>query len=383
MAVPRIRLSEQEYNIIQKFRGGEEVAGVKIEQEEAKPFMLTAWNDATGRIMSAEEYCNYHRLPYEDLVSYKYVTHSGVVYINSLFKENKSKDDAYTFDEIKDVLSRELSRTYEPVQLPERSSNREGVLKLSDLHFGAHIQNLVLTPDYDSEVLRRGLFEAVSETNKHQFSKTHVHINGDLIESFSGLNHINSWHSMNKDQIGSKAIMLCCQLLDEVFQKIDNLGEIKIVAGNHDRISKDNDEDVKGGAAELIAWGLQLKGYSVEFNPLIIRHKVEGINHINLHGHMGISKRPTKDILWSYGEKGCFNFVFEGHLHCIIEKLSVSAREKYQVIKDDQIDHRRMHLPSFFTGNYYSETLGYTSNAGYVIVSDNGKGKPNVFMGSI
>jgi len=37
-----------------------------------------------------------------------------------------------------------------------------------------------------------------------------------------------------------------------------------------------------------------------------------------------------------------------------------------------------MHLPSFFTGNYYSETLGYNSNAGYTLVWDNGKGKPNV-----
>ena len=54
----------------------------------------------------------------------------------------------------------------------------------------------------------------------------------------------------------------------------------------------------------------------------------------------------------------------------------MTQREKYKVIRDDAIDHRRMHLQSFFTGNYYSETLGYNSNSGYSIIWDNGKGLP-------
>ena len=47
--------------------------------------------------------------------------------------------------------------------------------------------------------------------------------------------------------------------------------------------------------------------------------------------------------------------------------------------QDDAVDHRRMNCPSFFTGNYYSETLGYTSESGFVITEDNGQGVPNVF----
>jgi len=171
--------------------------------------------------------------------------------------------------------------------------------------------------------------------------------------------------------------MLCCELLEKALKEVDNLGCIKIVAGNHDRLSKDNKEDVKGGAAELIAWGLTLKGFDVEFHPYVITHLVEGINHINLHGHCGISKKTTSDIIWKYGIKGMFNFVFEAHLHSLIEKLSATAKENFSLIRDDSIDHRRMTLQSFFTGNYYSETLGYLSNAGFLIVWDNGKKKPS------
>lgn len=339
-----------------------------------KSAILSA-RDENGKMMNITEYCNTYNLPKQDITSYKLVSHTGTPFYNIVFKEQI--EDELDLDFIRSVLNNEIKRTYRYTPKEHIKSN-QAVLKWADLHFGAHIRNLILTKDYDKDILLDGLMQSVEEVNLLGFKKVHVHINGDLIESFSGMNHINSWMSMDKDLVGSKSVILCCELLDEALSKINNLGSIKIVAGNHDRISKNNDEDVKGGAAELISWGLKLKGYDVEFHPYITTHLVDGINHINLHGDKGISKRTTKDIIWDYGIKGVFNFVFEAHLHSIIQKLSVSQRSVFKTIKDDSIDHRRMHLPSFFTGNYYSETLNFNSNAGFIIVWDNGKGKPIV-----
>lgn len=363
-----------------------EVKGLKTDSETIpndykKPFVLSAWNQSTGQMMDIDSYCTHYSLPRESISSYKLVSHTGTPFYNIVFKESVN-DEELDLDHIRGVLNNQLKRTYKYTPKTSKKSV-EGVLKWADLHFGAHIRNLILTKDYDEDILLNGLLESVSEVNGFGFKKTHVHINGDLIESFSGLNHINSWMSMDKDLIGSKAVILCCELLEKALSLIDNLGEIKIVAGNHDRLSKANDEDVKGGAAELIAWGLTLKGFNVEFHPYITTHLVDGINHINLHGDKGISKRATKDIIWDYGIKGVFNFVFEAHLHSLIEKMSATQRDKFKVIKDDSIDHRRMHLQSLFTGNYYSETLNFNSNAGYCIVYDNGKGKPQVFNGCV
>lgn len=286
------------------------------------------------------------------------------------------------FDDLKEVLEKEINKVYQYDYKHQYKKDSEVVLKWADLHFGAHIRNLILTKDYDSDILEKELLKSVYETNEFGFKKVHVHINGDLIESFSGLNHINSWQSMDKNEVGANAVRLCSKLLHRVLSKIDNLGQIKIVAGNHDRTSKRNDEDVKGGAANLISYCLELMGYDVEFHPYITTQTVEGIHHINLHGDKGISKRPTKDIIWDYGIKGKFNFVFEAHLHSIIEKLSVSQRNAFKTIKDDGIDHRRIHLPSFFTGNYYSETLNFNSNSGYVLIWwDDVSKKPKMFYG--
>ena len=78
-----------------------------------------------------------------------------------------------------------------------------------------------------------------------------------------------------------------------------------------------------------------------------------------------------------------YNLIGEAHLHSLIEKLSVKQKEALFVVKDDSILHRRLTLPSFFTGNYYSATLGFTTNAGYFIVWSNSKGKPQFFNGSV
>ena len=338
-------------------------------------FFLSAYCAATNTILDVESYCKKYNLDFAKVHSYKFLPyHYKEPSYNIVFKE-EVLETALDLEEIWEILSAAIKKTYQYTFKPS-SLIVEGVLKWSDLHFGAHIRNLIKTPDYDAEILQQGLMESVEDANALGFKKMHVHINGDLIESFTGLNHINSWMSLDKEKIGANSIMLCCALLDSVLKKINNLGCIKIVAGNHDRLTSNNKEDVKGGAAELIAWGLKLKGYDVEFNAMVISHQVNGINHINLHGHLGISKRSSSDIILNYGIQGVYNLICEGHLHSIIEKLSAKQRSTFAMVSDDSIDHRRMSLQSFFTGNYYSESLGFTTNAGYSIFWDNGKGKP-------
>lgn len=352
-------------------------------KSEPKPFVLSAWNFDTGKMMDIDEYCTHYNLPKEDILEYKLVTHTGTPYYNTRFRESVGAYEAVDYEEIREILNKELNKTYTHSFAKEQRANKEGVLKWADLHCGAHIEGLLLTRDYNSTILAEALIKSVDEVNLRQYSQTHVHILGDLIESFTGKNHKNSFLSLNKDEIRAAVIRLCCKIIADALKKVVNLGKVKIVGGNHDRLTENNDDDVKGGAAELIAWGLELMGFDVEFHPYVLVHQVEGINHINFHGDKAVSKKPTKDILWTYGTKGAFNFIFLAHLHTIIEDLSVSERAKFKTTTDDAIDHRRMHLAPFFMGNYYSETLGFTSNMGYTIIEDNGNGLPNVIQGAL
>jgi hypothetical protein len=381
---PRYQLEPKDVIKLSNLRASKEIEN-KVDNntkpnDYKKPLVLSAWSNS-GVMMSIDEYCEHYKLPRTDISSYKLVSHTGTPFYNIVFKENV-EDNNIDFDKIRLVLENEIEREY-VYKKSTYSFDKENVLKWADLHFGSHIRNVMHVEDYDADILLDGLLESVNVINGFGFKKNHIHIAGDLIESFTGLNHINSWHSMDKDLIGANAVKMCSKMLHTAFKKVDNLATIKIVAGNHDRLSKNNDEDVKGGAAELIAYCLELMGYDVEFHPYVISHYVDGINHILLHGDKGISKKSTEMIILNYGIQGVYNLINEAHLHSVIEKLSVKQRESFQIVKDDSILHRRFNLPSFFRGNYYSATLGYTTNAGYFSVWNNGKGKPQFFNGSV
>lgn len=234
-----------------------------------------------------------------------------------------------------------------------------------------------INPAFNITILCEMLSYAADKVNSFNYKKVHIHALGDLIESFTGLNHKNSWKGLGKGMFGVSAVKLFVELFIKHFlSKVNNLGRIKIVAGNHDRVTSDSNEDTDGGAAELIAWGLKLLGYDLEFSASIITHKVQGVNYILNHGHLYLTKKmSTQEICWNYGEKGVYNFITEGHLHSRIRKLNAKQVANFGLISDDNKDCRRQVCPSLFTGNSYSEYGGWSTCAGFLISETNRNGK--------
>ena len=332
-----------------------------------------------GSLLNITQYCAHYGLDVNKIRSYKLISHSGIPFYNVVFYE-EVVEPVVTEQELKSLILEGISNI-QHTPLLQKATNKIGVVKIADLHLGSYVDNLIRTKNFSIDILANKLSEAVKDINDRNYSLVHVHVLGDLIESFTGLSHKNTWKGLDKAMVGAEAVKLVVKILhDNFLSKIINLGEVKVVSGNHDRLTSDNKEDVQGGAASLVCWGLELMGYFVEFNPLVITHTVGNICHILTHGHHSLSKKSTKQICWDYGVQNKYNLICEGHLHSIIQKLSINQRESYQTIKDDAVDHRRMNIPSFFTGNFFSESLGYTSESGFVITEDNGKGIPNVFF---
>lgn len=331
-----------------------------------------------GKLMDIEQYCTFYGLDFSKIRSYKLISHTGVPFWNIVFYEEVVEAEV-TEEELKHLIAEGLKDLYRPMSC-NNSVGSTGVVKIADLHLGAYVDNLIRTKDFSIGILVDKLLDAAKTINSRNYAAVHIHILGDLIESFTGLSHKNTWKGLDKAMVGAEAVKLVTKILHESFlSRITNLSLVKVVAGNHDRVTSDNKEDVRGDAANLVCWGLELLGYEVEFNPLVITHTVDGICHILTHGHHLISKKSTKQLCWDYGIQGKYNLICEGHLHSIIEKLNINQRDGFQTVKDDAVDHRRMNCPSFFTGNFFSESLGYTSQSGFVITEDNGRGVPNIF----
>lgn len=300
---------------------------------------------------------------------------------------NKNVDEVKELNTLIDKAKENLEVSLRSKVKPKKLRNDEytknvGILNLADLHLGAFVNNLTKTPDYSSTILCDRLREAADQVNRLNYETVHIILLGDLIESLGmELAHPSMWKELENGIYGSKAIEMCVDILDtHLLSRINNLGEINIIAGNHDRGTGDNKNDVEGLAAQVISWGLGLMKYKVNFNSLILSQDYDGINYIMLHGDKLLSKRAGKEIAWDYGKQGMFNFILEGHLHSRIQKAQAQKNvETTKIVLEDSGQTRRQNCPSVFTGNRYSEYGGWDALGGYLIIENNGTGKPNVF----
>lgn len=237
---------------------------------------------------------------------------------------------------------------------------------LADFHAGAYVSGLQQTTDYNYNTLESRLTAIASYINEGAYSSVHIGALGDFIESFTGLNHANSWKGLQKGAHGAKAVMLATEIIGHFLSKINNLASVDMVAGNHDRVTSKSDEDVEGQAAELIYEFLKIKmpDMDITYNPLVVTREIDDIVYVQTHGHHGISKRPIADILFDYGKQDKYNVLVSGHYH------SRRKKELYKVVEgtlSDKASYRSVTLPPLFTGNFYSESNGWTSTAGFTM----------------
>jgi hypothetical protein len=329
--------------------------------------------DTDGTSMDMDRYCELYNLPRKDVRSYKRVTSgSGIPYYNIAFYEQVEGVDN---EELKQIIEK-FAKKFKAYK-HDLKGDKIAVIKISDIHFGSLVTQLIKTKDYSTNKVAELLQKIAAKVNSYGYDEVHIHLLGDLIESFTGLNHKNSWKNIEHNLIGAEVVKMCVSSLHlNLLSQIKNLSTVKIIAGNHDRLTSGKDEDTEGGAANLISWGLSLIGYDTEFSPSVLLHEVDNISHILLHGHHVISKRSTQQICWDYGVQGKFNLITEGHLHSYIEKAS--SKLNFNSIKDDGLDHLRMVCRSLYTGNSFSEYLGYYSLSGFHIITNNGEDKPNI-----
>jgi len=256
----------------------------------------------------------------------------------------------------------------------------EGIVAFSDLHFGAEIKAFLNTKDFNKGVLLGYLDLIVEDVNEQKFKSVDVFMLGDFIESFSGLNHDNTWQEL--ESYGVDATISVFEMLDYILSRVKNLRHIKIVGGNHDRTQIKKNLDMKSGAASLISYMMKMAGYKVEYSPLCISTVVDGICYILFHGDFNLSKQEISQIILDYGKQGMFNVVIKGHEHSL--KMITRKKNKKEKVEDITItgfeysNSIMVTLRALFTGGFYSASSGWSGSAGASIFWNRGTGKPQV-----
>lgn len=282
---------------------------------------------------------------------------------------------------------KELNFKYKakPYKIKKKVGKGDLVLPLSDFHIGAYVADLIKTKDFNLDIICGYLEQIAEDVNNDRFKKVHLMLLGDFIESFTGLNHINSWKGLHKDSYGMGAVILAHEILSKhLYSKLHNLESVDFCSGNHDRVTSNNKEDTNGEVAKMLHYLFDKDFKDVEstYSDVIIRRKVNDIGYLATHGHLGLSKKDTGKIVQDYGFIDVnYHVVLQGHNHSrSVMKYFKKLIAKYEdmiVVQHDSLDYRKITVPPLFTGNPYSEGLGYTSTAGFTKLWRNKYGKLN------
>lgn len=323
---------------------------------------LVSGKEKTDMIASkiAEKYSDKNM---REVVEYESDKQQSRAYSKALKKAETLEYRRQEFEsEILDYVTQATGKTV--VKKVKNKSKRHGVHTIADLHVGADIEAEFNLPAYNTEIIRDRLRQTAELINAENNAKNTICINGDFIESFTGLNHINSWKGIDKKYgYGVKATILACDLLREFFAQVENIHEVLLVAGNHDRTTSNSAEDVDGEVVQWIHYVLQAEFghlFNIDHSPDVLVRAIENVCYIWTHGHLSISKRQPAEIINQFGIQGMFCLVIEGHLHT-------------RKVKFDSAMARVLVMSSFFTGNNYSKKLGYSTLAGFLTCYSNGK----------
>jgi predicted phosphodiesterase len=296
-----------------------------------------------------------------------------------------SEEESKNLQLARSLVENELKTTKSELKSKKvkTKNTKVGVLNIADIHLGAFVKGLQQTPDYCLQNIKDFFVEMSDQINSMDYKEVHVNFLGDMVETGAELMHAGQWKTIeNGISSAVDAIKISVDVLHHyLLSRINNLKEINMISGNHDRLLADKSAGTEGEMTKLIVWGLEFLKYKVEYNALILSKEIDGINYILTHGDQRISKLSSEHLAYQWGNPKLYNLNLQGHLHSLAKFASQKPKNIETLKIDDNITNRlrKMILPSLFGGNDYSENGGWTSQQGYVIIENNGKGAPNVF----
>lgn len=239
-------------------------------------------------------------------------------------------------------------------------------VSIADLHIGGKTEGLKHTLDFNQDILINRLADVASQVNAMRGKKVTMAILGDIIESFTGLNHPNSWQSMEFGCYGAKVVFSAYKILCGFLDQINNLDTIKIIGGNHDRSTESSKIDRRSTIAEILFHMLIEKYgsiYDITYSPLVITHDLKYTRIILAHGDKKVLKTAGMSVdakVIEYGDTDKFNIILTGHLHS-------------RGVNEDKKHFRWYRTPSIFSGNFYSEENGWNALPGFFIIKEDDK----------
>lgn len=267
--------------------------------------------------------------------------------------ENLVSIISYVADDMSKIVPFELK---EPI-LKELSGTNEGVLLVSDWHYGLTIENAF--NKYDTDIFRERLNQLYIKTIEHgkfhQIGKLHVFNLSDLI---SGIIH-NTIRIQNSEDVITQVEHVGEHLATLLFGLSKKFGEIVYydTLDNHSRIISNKKESFeKENLTRLIKWYLKVRLKRVK-NIKIVDNKygddfivsdVCNSKIIAVHGHNDKMANAPYDLSLMLREFPDYVFMAHGHHHEELEVHSIECimNQSFSGVDEYAVNIRRTSKPA-------------------------------------
>lgn len=254
--------------------------------------------------------------------------------------------------ELKDKLS------FDSFNVSIQEGSGIGVIDISDVHTGALVKvfsETVKQKPFNLDILISYMNQVAEITNSYNFKEVHLFLPGDIIESFTGFNHQDTYKNIQFHQ--GDIIIVAFQVLKRLIQSINNCTDIYLVEGNHDRLTSKKGGNSRKGVVEVLSYFLDEScDVNIHYQPFLVSAEIDNIHHICTHGDWRPFKNSGYDgFFFKYGKQNMFNVLRTGHYH----RFNVLAQTP---------DYLHYECPSIFTGGLFEEFLGFHSVPAFTIL---------------
>ena len=245
------------------------------------------------------------------------------------------------------------------------------MVSIADLHIGADVDDAELKSGFNSEIAKQRLNVIADRINEMNATSVHIALLGDMMESFMGMMHKETYKETEQHLWGSKLVTTCLDILYDFISKVNNVESVNVIGGNHDRATNEWNGDTRSEVAKLIfdLMERQLKNSGVkihtEWSALALKVDIGEIRYILAHGDKRGNYKDKTNYFLDFGDTGMYNILLTGHLH---------SRETGL----DNHNRRWIQCPAVFSGNWHSKSNGYEAPPGFIMIYENRDGLPTV-----
>ena len=234
-----------------------------------------------------------------------------------------------------------------------------GVVDVSDIHSGALVKifsEVVKKKEFNIEILINYLDQIAEIVNEKKFKEVHLFIPGDIIESFSGFNHKDTYKNIEAHQ--GQIVIIAYEVLKRLIGNINNCTNVYLVEGNHDRWTSNKEGNARKGIVEVVSHFLsETSNVKINYHPFLISAEIDNIFHICTHGDWKPWKKGYDSFFFRYGKQGMFNVLKTGHFH------------RFNILEQNP-EYLHYECPSVFTGGLFEEFLGFGTIPSFTILEN-------------